>query len=219
MNKMNLRFFLTFLFAAMLTVLANQSLSCSVPPTKEQADRALKGLIDRADYVVIGQISRVTKRRWGPDDQLGLYEQTLQQYEVEGRDLFGYQQNLIEFSNAEAGIITYWSLRDDGIDSGKHRAFGRGMDSEIFIDLLQPFSVAGHGLCLDFPRTCPFDIQVGTYVAAAIYNEEYGPFSAYYCLVLDRIPSPEEREMIASLRADLPASEVIWPLIERYSWN
>lgn len=81
----------------------------------------------------------------------------------------------------------YWT----GLANGRRRAGGREL---IPIDLLRPFTVAGHGPCYNFPRTCPWDIGRGETVALAIQKSEFGAHKALFCRRISRLTNEERQE-------------------------
>lgn len=199
-----------FLTAATALCAAPPSFACSVSPQADQVAKELRATINAADYVFIGQIERVTKRRWGPDDQMGWYENQLVGWRAEGRELPEAQERVLIYSDAEARISIKLSMKSDGLE----RKAGRRSynDFEVDVDLLHPVRSPGDGLCTSFPMPCPWDVKVGEWVAVALEAQPLGPPDTTYCVRIDH-PNLATSDRIRLLRQTEEAAEVFWPFI------
>ncbi len=202
---------ITLVAFVLIFIQSIEAYACSVAPQRAQVDKQLRELIQSGDFVFIGQVTRITRRAWGPNDDPGWYEKRWKILQEKGREVPPYIQNMMEFSDATARLTVKVSLRDDDFGtSGGHYRHGKKL---IDIDLLRPFSQAGHGPCTNFPRTCPWDIKTGDFVVVAVEEKQALPFAATYCLKIDR-PSLEEETRAVELRGKIPAEELVWGYIE-----
>lgn len=203
--------FITIVAFLLATAQSTQAYACSVAPRRAEIDKQLRELIQSADYVFTGQVARVIRRAWGPEDELGSYEKRWKRLDAAGREVPDYIQNMMDYSDATARLSIQTSLRDDGFeDRGGYYRLGKKM---IDIDLLRPFSMAGHGPCTNFPRTCPWDIKTGDFVVVAVEEQGALPFTATYCLRIER-PKLNETNRILELRGKFPAEDVLWSYVE-----
>ena len=149
--KSRLRFVLLGSTAAVLC--GPPSFACSASP---------------ADHVFIGQIERVTKRRWGPEDQMGQYENRLFGWRAEGRTLPKAAERVLIYPDAKARVSIDLSLKNERLDQKEGRR--TYTDFRVDVDLLRPVRSPRDGLCTSFPMPCPWDVYVGDWVAVAGCN-------------------------------------------------
>lgn len=172
-------------FLAVLFCLAISSVqACSVPPGPSRWEKSFRSLIDRSDYVFIGRVGRIIRRRWGPDDELGPHEARWLKSRAKGRKIHPNIQNRLDFSDSIADISVFSWLKEP---SGSDKLIRRGFSEydAIQIDLLRPFTVVGRGPCYSFPRTCPWTVRTDDFVAIAI-NKRINPvFWVQYCVVIE----------------------------------
>lgn len=188
---------------------ATPSSACSSRPPPERVAIELRETINAADYVFIGQIERVTKRRWGLEDQMGWYETNLLGYRGEGRELPEAAQRVLTYSDAEARISIRLSLKNDGLDQIGGRSY---RDPEVDVDLLRPVRSPGDGNCTSFPMPCPWDVKVGEWVAVALEAKPFGLPATSYCIKIAH-PNLAQSETIRLLRETDKPAEVIWPFV------
>jgi hypothetical protein len=187
------------------------SQGCSGLISGDQSANELRQMLNAADFVFIGQVKRVTKRRWGPDDQIGMFETQLKKWQGEGRELPDADQRILTFSDAEARLSILWSMKDDGLDSRQGRA-GYGV-IEVDVDLLRPVRSPGDGGCTSFPSPCPWDITVGDMVAIALEQQPFRLPDTTFCLKVSPL-NLAQSDRIKSLRGKVDAAEVFWPFVE-----
>lgn len=199
---------------AALTVVTHPAFACAVPMSPSRQDEAIRRLINTADHVFIGQVRGIKRRRWGPDDEMDPVASLWLRRAQNGRKLPGYIQNLTEFSDATATLRVVTTLKSPSMQPGSPDKLKRSRSREpVVIDLLRPFRVAGRGPCMNFPRTCAWDIKPGQFVAVAVQETRYQPWRANVCLRLDRKNRPRARELREKLKTSSIA-EVLWPYVE-----
>jgi hypothetical protein len=89
-----------------------------------------------------------------------------------------YLVNIVNFAEATAYLEIDEELFWTGLNDHRHSL---AKPLLLPIDMLRPFSVAGHGPCESFPQTCPWDIEPGDVVAVALQNNQFGALSALIC--------------------------------------
>jgi hypothetical protein len=212
-TKVQMQPSLLTLLLAVTTALcaATQSFACASSPQADQVAMELRATINAADHVFIGQIERVTKRRWGPEDQKGRFEMKLLEWQAEGGEMPEAEKRVLTYSDADARISIKLSLRNDGLD----QIPGRRIYSDPFVDvdLLRPVRSPGDGLCMSFPMPCPWDVKVGDWVAVALEAQPLGRPDTTYCIRIDH-PNLAQSDRIKSMRLTEDADEVIWPFVE-----
>ncbi len=176
------------------TVNGQATHACSVALTPGESDRQLRELLRNTDYLLIGHVDGITRRRWGPDDELGSYEKRLLGWQAEGRRLSAAQMNLLEFSEATARLRLHISMMDDDID--RFRSISAWFPT-VEIYLLRP--IVGPGSCTAFPSTCPWDLKSGEFVAIALNELPFGQIEVQYC-IRTNLPNRAASERIETLR-------------------
>ncbi len=157
------------------------------------------------------------RRRWTEDDTPPKFPASWVELTEKSRagEEVGSQQylvNLVEFSEATAYLEIEHELYWTGLRGGR-RIFGK--TELIPIDLLRPYSVAGHGPCHSFPQTCPWDIKPGELVALAIKESTFGAASALVC---SRVPRPNRKgaEKIRQKSRFVTKYEALLPFLEQF---
>ncbi len=197
-----------------LTVAAGSAYGCSVPMSQARQDQALQHIINNADHVLVGMVRSIKRRRWGPDDEIDPIAKRTRARGKRGLKVHGYMQNIADFSDATATLRIVASLKSRTVPTvSADERKPRRRREPVIIDLLRPFSVAGHGPCMNFPRTCPWDIKPGEFVVAAITETQYQPWRANLCIRFDRKTRPKTRELREKLKTSSVA-EVLWPYLE-----
>jgi hypothetical protein len=181
--------------------------ACSAPASIEHSNQELREALNRADNMFIGQVQRVTMRRWTDDDQMGPYEQRLLEAQAEGRELDETERHFVTFSDAEARLSIETSMKLDGLDQRPPDPIvDFGLD-ELDVDLLD------HGsFCHDFPRPCPWDLKAGDWVAVALEVQPSQSPVTFYCVKIDH-PNLAQNERIKALRGIVEPAEVFWPFL------
>lgn len=204
---------LYIVLSALVSLLSSPAIACRAMPSIEEAERELRALINDADQVFIGQVERITRRRWSPDDEPGLFEKTWRSREADGREIPNYIRHLLDFPDATADLKVYLALQETGLKE----LLGGGSwiegESLLAIDLLRPFTVAGHGPCHNFPRTCPWDVKPGEFVAVAVEERSFSPWLASFCVRIEH-PTSDEYDTILAKRNHASADQMFWPYIE-----
>lgn len=202
-----------FLLTAWLPVFAH---ACVGSPSEEVRDKVLRELLNDADRVIVASVVRITRRRWTPDDEMGRVEKWWLQRQNDGLKILPDIQNQLHFSDSTAYLSAYLALKVSHI-------FEKAKDqSQIFrpprkrvviaIDLLRPFTVGNRGPCFNFPRTCPWDIKPGDYVAVAVIENPGFPWSAMYCVRTSK-PSRKDFDDVSSRRGTSSSVDMLWPII------
>jgi hypothetical protein len=200
---------LLFVLSSLASVQVTPALACSVAPTLDEETRDLREDLNSADMLFIGQVQRITKRRWTADDQLGLYEQRLLESQAEGRELADAEERVLVFSDAEARLQIDTSMKPDGLDAPPYY-FGA---SEIDVDLLRPVRSRGDGLCSAHPRPCPWDIEAGDWVAIALRDQPFQKPLTIYCVTISG-SDLGARNRIEARRGSVEPAELFWPFLE-----
>ncbi|MDA7946133.1 MAG: hypothetical protein MPJ78_01505 [Hyphomicrobiaceae bacterium] len=203
---------LRIVLIVIFTLFPASAMACVALPSSEQREKALRALINEAHHVFIGQVWRVTRRRWGPDDQKNRYLKDWEKWDAEGREVPVHVRNMMDFSDASARLKVLISLQETSIEEDTRSSYF-SEPSFIPIDLLRPFTQFGYGPCFNFPRTCPWNVKVGEFVAVAIKRRFDGSFAATYCLRTD-LPSHTERKEIEVNRKTWSADRMFWPYVE-----
>ncbi len=191
--------------------------ACSVPPTLDRSNQSFKRMMDSADHVFIGRVAYVLRRRWSEDDtRPGTHRKWLEYAEIAraGGDVGSNQYivNWVEYAEATAYLKVDIELYKSGLLGPKHNV---GILELVPIDLLRPFTVAGHGPCDSFPQTCPWDVASGDTVALAIIESRFGAQKALICQKIPRITSKQRKKARYSPR-DLTKFEAIRPFIKLF---
>ena len=197
----------------LLMAAANSAYACAVPVSPSRQDEFIRRLINSADHVFIGQVQGIKRRRWGPDDERDPVASLWHRRAQEGRKVPGYLKNIADFSDATATLKVVTRLKSPDVQANSQNRSNRRRREPVVIDLLRPFRVAGHGPCMNFPRTCAWDIKPGQFVAVAIQETQYQPWRANVCLRLDRKNRPDARQLRDKLKTSSLA-DVLWPYVE-----
>ena len=174
--------------------------ACATPPSSVEAIKhSFRVMMERADHVFIGDVSHIIRKRWNDDDTRSSLAKRFSAYaerRQKGEDIgeFGYMANFAEYSEATAYLSVVAQLVETGLIN---RDTERYRQTLVPVDLLQPFSVKGHGPCHDFPRTCPWDIKRGDRVALAIQEQQFGSQVALICM---KAPEMSDDELKALKR-------------------
>lgn len=192
-------------------------MACSVAPGLSETQRELRLLVETSDHVVIGRVSHVQRRRWHEDDTPPRFPASwieLAEKSKAGEEVgsLQYLVNLVEFSEATAYLEIEQELFWTGLRDGR-RIFGK--TELIPIDLLRPYSVAGHGPCHSFPQTCPWDIKPGELVALAIKESTFGAASALVCSRVPRL-GRKEAEKIRQKSRFVTKYDSLLPFLEQF---
>ncbi len=104
---------LVFHFALMIMV-AKPIRACT-PTDPEESLLWFRDALNEIDTMFIGEVQRVTVRRWTDDDHMGLYEQRLLEAQAEGRELDETERRFVTFSDAEAKLSIETSIKLEGL--------------------------------------------------------------------------------------------------------
>ncbi len=217
---------LTYIFCAFFFYFAlgtNSTTACSIPPTAASTEKSFRRMIDRADYIFVGIVSHVLRRRWNADDTPPKFHPKileLAKKRREGQDIGsnGYRANWVEFAEATVHLSVISELYTDRLDNEFYQYQNR---NRIPVDLLNPFTVGGHGPCNSFPRTCPWDIAAGERVALAIQKNNFGAHSALICVRVPKITneqlqkSQRNKRFIAKYEAIRPFLPSSWRWVDK----
>ena len=196
---------------------AGSASACRVPPTAERTESALRLLIEKSDYVIIGRVAKVLRRRWNGDDTRPSFPASwieITKKRSAGEDVGSdqYIANWVEFAEATAYLVVDEELFWTGLQDKRTVA---GQRELLPIDLLRPFAVGGHGPCHSFPKTCPWDVNVGEQLAVAIKENRFGVPSALVC---SRTPplSHDDREQIRRLNKFTTKYDALLPYLSQF---
>ena len=170
--------------------------ACASPPTSVEAIKhSFRVMMEQADHVFVGDVSHILRRRWTDDDTRSSLSNRFSSYaekRQKGEDIgeFGYMANYAEYSEATAYLSVVTQLVETGLVNRDTERYRRTL---VPVDLLQPFSVKGHGPCLDFPRTCSWDIKPGDRVVLAIQEQQFGSQVALICVKAPKISNDQLR--------------------------
>ena len=159
--------------------------ACATPTTSLEAmKQSFRIMMEKADHVFLGDVSHIVRRRWSDDDiRPNLHSEYLELAEKRknGEDIgeFDYLANYAEYSEATAYLSVFAQLVETGLVNRETELYRRTL---VPVDLLQPYSVAGHGPCENFPRTCPWDIKPGDRLVLAIQEKQFGSQVALVCI-------------------------------------
>jgi hypothetical protein len=197
------------LISSLASSYATSLSACVVAPTIEQSNQTLRDGLNSADMMFVGQVQRITKRRWTEDDQMGLYEQRLLEWQAEGREISEERKRILIFSDAEARLSIDIFMKDSGF--GEQQPFHRSHfgNPEVDLDLLRPVRSAGDGSCSSFPKPCPWNIKVGDWVAVALDEQPLQAPATLYCTKINP-PDRGIREQIEALRGIVEPAQLFW---------
>jgi hypothetical protein len=182
-------------FIAAVVIGASHANACSIPPGPAKTERAFERMLEDGDYIFIGRVSHVLRRRWGDDDTHPRFHMKWLEYAERaqaGEDVGSHEYivNWVEFAEATAFILVETELYRPELT---HNYYGIPWKT-IPIDLLRPFTVAGHGPCHNFPRTCPWDIEPEETLVLAVEKNEFGAQKALFRRRVSRLTQDERRE-------------------------
>lgn len=168
--------------AVLMTLQGQFASACTIPPSAQMVEKQFKVMIDRADMLFVGTVHHIQRRRWSDDDEKPYFNEDwleIGRRASLGEDVgnAGYIANWVNFASAvaflEVDVELYWT----GIKTSADEGFQEFVD----IDLLRPFTVAGTGPCVNFPRTCPWNMQHGDKVALALRVATFGANKVLFC--------------------------------------
>lgn len=205
--------FRKILFCLSVYLFSAPAYACSNPPGPQETENALRKMINNSDHVFIANVGRIIRRRWGPDDDMGTNLAWLLKRKNNGEVISDHQMNRLGFSDAVVQLINILPLKSKNLaEMRKRDQRYRLVRNSIKIDLLSPYSVAGHGPCYNFPRTCPWNIKPGEQIAVAVIEQKHEPWLATYCVRIEFAAS--QIASIVDRRASTSADKLIWPFIE-----
>lgn len=191
-------------------------LACSIFPSMEATENHFRRMIERSDYVFVGTVNHILRRRWSEDDEKPYFSKTWLDIaaranagEDVGRD--DHIANWVNYAEATAflriELELYWT--------GLKTPYSRGTVQEFVpIDMLRPFSAFGRGPCFSFPRTCPWSIKSGSTVVLAMKETRFGPNKVLFCREIPRLTRSARNE-IQNNNKYLSRYEAILPYIKR----
>lgn len=164
---------------------ATQAFACVEYPSAEKTESDLRVLLDKADHVIIGRVSYITRRQWSEDDTQPKLNSVWRDVVERDGDRIDrqYMANWATYSEATAYLVPVAEVYRSGIMDDR-RLGENGI--LVPIDMLRPFTVAGHGPCQNFPQTCPWDIKADEHIAVAIQENRFGAHTALICRKVER---------------------------------